>query len=456
MSLLIVGLSHRSAPLSLLERVSLSADASNKLLDDVIAAPAVHEAMLLSTCNRVELYASVEKFHPAMSALSELLSRHTGVDFGELSPHIYVHYEERAAQHLFAVAASLDSMLVGEHQILGQVRAAFRLATERGDAGAALHDVVQHALHAAKRAHAETRIDAAGTTLVDIGLGRAGEVLGGLAGRCAVVVGAGAMASVAAAALARAGVGRLVVASRTEHSAANLAERFGGRAAALSRVETEIADADVLVSCTGADELVVGKDMVARAIAGRPDRPLFILDVALPRDVAPSIAELSNVILVDLDDLKPAVASATAEHDVREARRIVDEELAGYVASRRAVGVAPTVIALRDKAAQVVDAELARLERRLPDLDAGARAEITSSVRRVVDKLLHAPTVRVQELAGLDGPQSYAEALRRLFDLDPAAPAAITAPAAPDEPIPAAPDGPLSALGEQPGGAGNG
>ena len=456
MSLLIVGLSHRSAPLSLLERVSLSADASTKLLDDVIAAPAVHEAMLLSTCNRVELYASVEKFHPAMSALSELLSRHTGVDFGELSPHIYVHYEERAAQHLFAVAASLDSMLIGEHQILGQVRAAFRLATERGDAGAALHDVVQHALHAAKRAHAETRIDAAGTTLVDVGLGRAGEVLGGLAGRCAVVVGAGAMASVAAAALGRAGVGQLVVASRTEQSAANLAERFGGRAVALSRLEPEIADADVLVSCTGADELVIGKDMVARAIAGRPDRPLFILDVALPRDVAPSVAELSNVTLVDLDDLKPVVASATAEHDVREVRRIVDEELAGYVASRRAVGVAPTVIALRDKAAQVVDAELARLERRLPDLDAGARAEITSSVRRVVDKLLHAPTVRVQELAGLDGPQSYAEALRRLFDLDPAAPAAITAPAAPDEPIPATPDGPLPVPDEQPAGAGDG
>ena len=456
MSLLIVGLSHRSAPLSLLERVSLSADASTKLLDDVIAAPAVHEAMLLSTCNRVELYASVDKFHPAMSALSELLSRHTGVDFDELSPHIYVHYEERAAQHLFAVAASLDSMLVGEHQILGQVRAAFRLATERGDAGAALHDVVQHALHAAKRAHAETRIDAAGTTLVDVGLGRAGEVLGGLAGRCAVVVGAGAMASVAAAALVRAGVGRLVVASRTEQSAANLAERFGGRATALSRLESEITDADVLVSCTGADELVVGKDVVARAIGGRSDRPLFILDVALPRDVAPTVAELPNVTLVDLDDLKPVVASATAERDVREARRIVDQELAGYIASRRAVGVAPTVIALRDKAAQVVDAELARLERRLPDLDAGARAEITSSMRRVVEKLLHAPTVRVQELAGLDGPQSYAEALRRLFDLDPAAPAAITAPDAPDEPIPAAPDGPLPFLDEQSGGAGNG
>jgi glutamyl-tRNA reductase len=439
MSLLIVGLSHRSAPLSLLERASLSGEASTKLLDDVIAAPAVHEAMLLSTCNRVELYASVDKFHPAMSALSELLSRHTGVDFGELSPHIYVHYEERAAQHLFAVAASLDSMLIGEQQILGQVRAAFRLATERGDAGAALHDVVEHALHAAKRAHAETRIDAAGTTLVDVGLRRAAEVLGGLAGRRAVVVGAGAMAGVAASALVRADVDQIVVASRTRQRAVNLAQRFGGRAAGMADLEREIADADVLVSCTGANELVVGKDLVARATGCRAGRGLFILDVALPRDVEPSTAQLPGVTLVDLDDLKPVVASATAERDVAEARRIVDEELASYVASRRAVGVTPTVVALRDKAAQLVDTELTRLERRLPTLEAPARAEIASTVRRVVDKLLHAPTVRVQELAGLDGPQSYAEALRRLFDLDPSAPAAITAPEAPTVLAPEAP-----------------
>ncbi|HEY0870838.1 MAG TPA: glutamyl-tRNA reductase, partial [Acidothermaceae bacterium] len=209
MSLLVVGLSHRSAPLPLLERVSLPAEAAGKLLDDVVAAPAVDEAMLLSTCNRVELYASVEKFHAGVAALSELLARHTGVDFDELSPHVYVHYEERAAQHLFAVTSSLDSMLVGEHQILGQVRTAFRNAQDRGDAGSVLHEVVEHALHAAKRAHAETGIDTAGSTLVEAGLQLGVEALrgkgassieadAGLAGRRAIVVGAGSMASVAA------------------------------------------------------------------------------------------------------------------------------------------------------------------------------------------------------------------------------------------------------------------
>jgi len=427
MSLLVVGLSHRSAPISLLERVALRDDAAGKLLDDVVAVPAIDEAMLLSTCNRVELYAAVDKFHAGVAAISELLARHTTVPFEELSPFVYVHYEERAVQHLFAVAASLDSMLVGEHQILGQVRASFKTAQERGDAGTALHDAVEHALHAAKRVHAETGIDAAGATLIDIGL----RVVApdGLAGRNALIVGAGAMASVAAATLASSGVADIVVASRTMESARALAARVEGRALSLDKLEIALRDADVVVSCTGADGIVLSRDVVERAVATRVDRPMFILDVALPRDVDPDTASLSGVTLLDLDQLKPVVEKATAADDVREARRIVDEELAGYIASRRASGVAPTVVALRDKAAQLVSAELHRLEHRLPQLDDAAREEVAVTVRRVVDKLLHAPTVRVQELAGLAGPQSYPEALRRLFDLDPATPAAIAAPA---------------------------
>ena len=429
MSLLVVGLSHRSAPLPLLERTSLSVDAGGKLVDDVVAAPAVDEAMLLSTCNRVELYASVEKFHAGVAALSELLSRHTGVGFEELSPHVYVHYEERAAQHLFAVTASLDSMLVGEHQILGQVRAAFRTARDRGDAGSVLHDVVERALHAAKRVHAETGIDAVGTTLIDAGL-RLGAP-GGLKGRRAVVVGAGAMASIAVASLRAAGVGELVVASRTKPTAEILAARAGGRAAAMSDLEAEIAAADVVVTCTGSDHQVLSVDVVERAVAlraVRADRPLFILDVAVPRDVDPRVGELAGVVLFDIDALAPLVDNAVAADDVLEARRIVDMELAAYASARRASGVAPTVVALRDKGAQMVAAELHRLERRLPNLDDAARAEIAATMQRVVDKILHAPTVRVQELADTVGPTSYPEALRRLFDLDPSAPAALVAP----------------------------
>jgi len=428
MSLLVVGLSHRSAPMSLLERVALSSETAGKLLDDVVAAPAIDEAMLLSTCNRVELYASVEKFHAGVATLSELMAQHTGVAFDEISPFVYVHYEERAVQHLFAVTSSLDSMLIGEHQILGQVRNAFRLAQERGDAGTALHEAVEHALHAAKRAHAETGIDSAGTTLIDLGLRVGGANLGGFAARRALVVGAGSMASVAAAALSSSGIGELVVASRTLANAENLAARFGARAVPIAELEHELAGVDIVVSCTGAEGVVLPADVVARAMSTRPDRALLMLDVALPRDVDPAAADLANVTVLDLDALKPVLEQATAADDVREARRIVDEELAAYMSLRTAAGVAPTVVALRDQAARVVAAELRRLERRLPQLDDGARGEIESTVRRVVDKVLHAPTVRVQELAGLAGPESYPEALRRLFDLDPAAPAAIVAP----------------------------
>jgi glutamyl-tRNA reductase len=435
-SLLVVGLSHRSAPLPLLERVSLASDAAGKLLDDVAASPAVDEAMLLATCNRVELYASVEKFHAGVATLSELLARHTGVGFDELSAHVYVHYEERAAQHLFAVTASLDSMLVGEHQILGQVRSAFRNAQDRGDAGTVLHNVVEHALHAAKRAHAETNIDAAGNTLVEAGLQLGVELLNktGDAGsrpRRAIVIGAGSMASVAATVLrgsSTLNVGDVLVVSRTLRAAQLLAARVEGRALPMAELEHELADADLVVTCTGADTIVLPADVVARAMAGRAARPLFILDVAVPRDVDERVAQVPGVTLVDLDVLAPVVENAAASEDVREARRIVDTELAAYAAARRASGVAPTVVALRDKAAQIVAAEMHRLDRRLPELDAAAREEIAATVRRVVDKVLHAPTVRVQELADTVGPESYPEALRRLFDLDPSAPTAIAAP----------------------------
>jgi len=262
--------------------------------------------------------------------------------------------------------------------------------------------------------------------LIEAGLRLAGT--GGLQGRHALVVGAGSMASIAVAALRAAGVGDLVVASRTLLTADVLATRAGGRAAAMADLEDEIASADVVVTCTGSDTQVLSVDVVERAMAERADRPLFILDVAVPRDVDPRVGDLAGVVLFDLDALAPQVDNAAAADDVLEARRIVDMELAAYVSARHASGVAPTVVALRDKAAQMVAAELRRLERRLPNLDDAARAEIAATVQRVVDKVLHAPTVRVQELADTVGPTSYPEALRRLFDLDPSAPAALVAP----------------------------
>jgi glutamyl-tRNA reductase len=414
-SILVVGLSHRSAPVALLERTAVTGDRLVKLLEDVDGTANVGGAVVLSTCNRIEVYADVEKFHPGVSAISELISRHSGVPLDELSRHLYVHYEERAVQHVFSVACGLDSMVVGEGQITGQLRTALKLAQRHGTLDRPLNEAIQQALRVGKRARNETGIDRAGASLVSVGLSRAGS----LEGRRALVVGAGSMSSLAVATLARAGVGEILIANRTYERGVRLAEATDvpARAIRLADLPEALAEADIVVSCTGATGLVITPDMV--------QGPVFILDLALPHDVDRAVRDLPGVTLVGLDDLSEA-DDAPAEADTDAVRRIVGEEVDAFHLNLVAATVAPTVVALRSKAAEVVEAELGRLGGRLPELDDKARAEIAQTVRRVVDKLLHAPTVRVKELAASPGGDAYADALRELFDLDPKAPEAVT------------------------------
>ena len=421
MSLLVVGLSHRSAPVSLLERTAVTGDDLVKLLLEVHESPHLAEAMIVSTCNRVEVYASVDKFHAGVSAVSELLSRDSGVPFDDLCEHLYVHYEDRAVQHIFAVTCGLESMVVGEGQILGQVRQALRLGQDQGTVGRELNDVVQAALRVGKRAHTDTGIDQDGASLVSVGLEVAAEHLGPLAGKRALVVGAGSMSGLAVATLSRAGVTGIVIANRTYDRALRLAESVDGRAVEMAELPGALAEADLVVSCTGAAGLVITADMLG-------SRPMFLLDLALPHDVDRAVRELPGVALAGLDDLRTAQQAehAIGADAVEAVRRIVAEEVAAFLGAARAAAVAPTVVALRSKAAEVVDSELTRLIGRLPELDERSRGEITQAVRRVVDKLLHAPTVRVKELAAAPGGDSYAIALRELFDLDPKAPEAVT------------------------------
>ncbi len=426
MSVLVVGLSHRSAPGTVLERVALDGDGVVKLLADLNTSGHVDEAVVVSTCNRVEVYAEVSRFHGGVQEVSELLARSGGLPLDALAPHLYVHYEDSAVQHLFTVTAGLDSMVVGESQVLGQVRGAFRLADEEGTVGRVLRPLLQHALHAGKRAHAETGIDAAGPSVVDAALGAAGSALGALAGRHALVVGAGSMGALAVSLLRRAGVGELVVANRTPERAHRLAAAYGGRGTGLDELVGEIAGVDLLLCSTGATGVVVPAEAVEQAMRTRPGRPLAVVDLALPRDVEAAAAAVPGVTLVDLAALGAAIGDAVAGPEIEAAQRIVTDEVGAYLASRRSSHVAPTVVALRAKAAEVVAAELGRLDGRLPGLDPRAQAEVATTVRRVVDKLLHSPTVRVKELADQPGGQSYAAALRELFDLDPAAPEAVS------------------------------
>ncbi|MFD3552803.1 glutamyl-tRNA reductase [Streptomyces goshikiensis] len=601
MSLLVVGLSHRSAPVSVLERASLNADAKAKLLHDTLAAEPAAEAAVLATCNRIELYADVDKFHAGVAELSTLLAQHSGVALEELTPYLYVHYEDRAVHHLFSVACGLDSMVVGEGQILGQIKDALALGQELHTAGRLINDLFQQALRVGKRAHSETGIDRAGQSLVTFGLEQLAVHLPvgeWAAGKRALVIGAGSMSSLAAATLARVGVAEIVVANRTAERAERLAEILvasgtgvGARAVAMSAVAEELTRVDVVVSCTGATGLVltgddvaaavsrgaapdpapqtpagldsagVGLDVavsrdsaaytsaglkdrgsapdpapqtptgldvagvgldgagsrldvagavaagvvarlaaaaaagvrladagVARTIAPGTDRDdcpvdpaagdgraaiagvdasslelhgtwadqgeaaaqrqprrgvraqvdgvavrLALLDLAMPRDIDAAVHRIPGVRLVDIESLAEASADAPMAADVDAVRGIVTEEVAAFGAAQRAAHITPTVVALRAMAAEVVAMEVARLDGRVPDLDERQRAEVTQTVRRVVDKLLHAPTVRVKQLASEPGGAGYAEALRELFDLDPQTVASVSRADAADQ-----------------------
>ncbi|MEU1847698.1 glutamyl-tRNA reductase [Streptomyces sp. NPDC019990] len=552
MSLLVVGLSHRSAPVSVLERASLNADAQVKLLQDTVAAEPAAEAALLATCNRIELYADVDKFHAGVAELSTLLAQHSGVGLEELTPYLYVHYEDRAVHHLFSVACGLDSMVVGEGQILGQIKDSLARAQELHSAGRLLNDLFQQALRVGKRAHSETGIDRAGQSLVTFGLEQlaaGGDVETWARGKKALVIGAGSMSSLAAATLARSGVAEVIVANRTFDRAQRLAQILTegddtgvlARAVPMESVPAELTRADVAVSCTGATGLVLTAEAVAAAVEDRTGRPvaeieddrsaharraappaasvggdencpldlsavqpgfsvmgeaavagmdaatleqhaawvaggtvdrrdaarrspeadaeligalaataatvgriperrrpepveeprrpepvLFLLDLAMPRDVDAAVHRLAGVRLVDIESLAEASAGAPMAADVDQVRRIVSDEVAAFGAALRAAHITPTVVALRTMAADVVASEIARLDGRLPGLDDKHRAEITQTVKRVVDKLLHAPTVRVKQLAAEPGGAGYADALRTLFDLDPETVAAVS------------------------------
>lgn len=441
MSVLVVGLSHRTAPVPVLERVTVAEPDLGKVLDELLRSPSVSEAMLLSTCNRVEVYAVVETFHGGMNDVVNVLAAHAGAEPAELFEHLYVHYAAAAVEHVFRVAGGLDSMVVGEAQILGQLRSSYNTADDAGTVGRALHELAQNALRVGKRVHTETGIDRAGASVVSEALADAEAVLSrasggraGLAGRRALVVGAGSMGGLATAHLRRAGIGEVVIANRTAANGARLAQSLvaeGVPATSVDLVElrSELTDADVVFACTGSMDTVVGVELLAAALLDRdPSRPLVVCDLGLPKDVDPAAADLAGVTVVDLETLQRRLTDAPTGQDAARATVIIGEEVRAYLAGQRSAEVTPTVTALRKRAAEVVDAELLRLDTRLPELDVAVRGELAKTVRRVVDKLLHTPTVRVKELASAPGGAGYAEALRELFGLDPHVPTAVSRP----------------------------
>ncbi|MDQ1482177.1 MAG: glutamyl-tRNA reductase [Actinomycetota bacterium] len=429
MSVLVLGLSHRSAPIALLEAVALDPARAAELAIAVRSGENVNETLVLATCNRVEVYADVVTFHGAVAEIGDALAAASGVSLAELRDYLYVHYEDRAVAHLFSVASGLESMAVGEGQILGQLRMSLRSAQKRGQAGGTLSSLFQQALRVGKRAHAETGIDRVSVSLVDAGLRRAVELLGPLADTRVLVVGAGSMSSLAATTISRQGSAELVIINRTLAKAEHLAEATGGRALSLADLEKALCQADLVISCSGGLGPLITADTLSDA-GPRKGGPRMFMDLGLPRNVAPDVADLPDEHVVGLAELDEILSTDNqyAPH-VKAVGDLVVAEVAGYVMARRAQEVAPAVALLRSRAADVVTAELSRLDQRLPDdLSEDVRGEIRLAVHRVVEKLLHTPTVRAKALVADGEGGDYARALRELFDLNPHEVATVSVP----------------------------
>ncbi|CAM3350236.1 glutamyl-tRNA reductase [Stackebrandtia soli] len=414
MNLLVVGASHRTAPVSMLERLSIPSARTVELATELLAGRYVAETVVLSTCNRTEVYAAVDSFHGGLTQIAELLARHAGVAVDELSGHLYVRHEGDAIRHAFAVASGLDSLVAGEAQILGQFRDAYDLARDHGFAARTLHELMQTALRVGKRVHNEAHVDAAAPSVVAAVLDRATELAEtDVDGASALVIGAGSMGALASSALRRRGVATLHVANRDIERAKRLAANYDARVWRLDELAAVLPEVDVIVTATGAPAPILD----AATLAARRSR-LIVCDVAVPRDVASDVEGLAGVTLVDIAALSASGGLAAGGGYLEAAERILAEETDAFRTVALSAQVAPTVAALRTRADEVVDAELSRLTRRTPELTDDQRAEVAHTVHRVVRQLLHQPTVRVRQLAAEPGGESYTRMVRELFALD--------------------------------------
>jgi len=417
-SLVVVGLNHRNAPVDLLERMSVPGRSLPKALHALVSREHLAEAVLLSTCNRTEVYVRATLFHPGVDDVRHFLAETAGLDPDDLAELLYTFHDDAAVTHLFAVAAGLDSMIIGEHEILGQVREAWRAADTEGTAGALLQRTFRQAIEVGKRARTETEIGRHAVSISSAAVTLATERLGTLDGRRVLVIGAGDVGQRMAVALAGAGVGEIVVANRTPGRGEALAERVGGRAIGLDDIPAALAGADVVLSSTSADHVLIERADVEDAMRRRDDRAMLVVDVAVPRDVDPGVAQVFGVTLLDIDALRALGEQSLQQRraEIGRVREIIADELERYRIDRSAREVAPLVTALRARIEELRVSELERLGGELAD-DPTMRATLDAVTRGLVNKLLHEPTVRLKDAAGTARGDLFADALVELFAL---------------------------------------
>ena len=419
MPVVVIGLNHRTAPLAVLESMTVGDRAQDKTLHALLSREHVSEAVVLSTCNRTEVYAVAEKFHGGYADIRGVLAELAFLDPEDFTDHLYVHHDTAAVAHLFDVVSGLDSAVLGEHEIQGQVKTAWEAAQSAEAVGPTLNLLFRHALEAGKRVRHETAIGQGTASVSYSAVALAESHLGGLEGIRAIVLGAGDMGSSMAASLADAAVADLVVANRTFDTARAVAKGLDARAVRFAEVSAELAAADVLFTSTGAASVLLTRDEVAAVVEARQGRPLLLVDIAVPRDIDPSVSDLPGVTVLDMDDLSAFADAGLAERrkEVEAVRALLDAELERYLAATSARAVAPVIVALRSAAEAVRSAELDRAQARLGELDDDQRAAVDAITQSLVAKLLHQPTVALREAAGTSKGDRLVQALRDLFDI---------------------------------------
>jgi glutamyl-tRNA reductase len=420
MNLILIGMNHKTAPLDIRERLSLSCEEGASPHRELIDIPGIRGVVYLSTCNRVEVLAQAAADEAALDKLRGFIFQHGNLSREEMDRCLYVHRDDEAVRHLFRVTASLDSLVVGEPQILGQVKDAYRRATESGTTGIILNKVLHHAFRTAKRVRTETGIAANAVSVSFAAVELAKKIFGGLKGKKVLLIGAGEMSELAARHLLTNGAAQILIANRTMARARQMAEAFQGRAVPFDRLEESLGEADIVISSTGAPGYVIAAPMVAAALRRRKNRLLFLIDIAVPRDIDPAAGEIDNVFLYNIDNLQDIVDEnvKSRRQEAERAEAIVNEEVLAFRNWLNTLEVIPTIVSLKEKAEGIVRAELERSGSWMQNLTAAERENVERLAGSIINKILHDPIVSLKEESQDSGVASYVAALRRLFKLE--------------------------------------
>ena len=419
MSIVVLGINYHTSPVTLLEKVMIPVPAMSEALRVLSSHSDIREVVVLSTCNRTEVYAVAERFHGAHTDILEFLCETSGLSADEITPHLYSQFDDDAVVHLFEVAAGIDSAVLGETEIVGQVRDAWDFAMKQGTSRSTLNLLFRYALESGKRARTETGISRSTASVAHAAVEMSEEILGTLSGKRVLVVGAGEMGEGVAGALSRAGTESITVLNRTVSRAEALADKIGARVSDFESLETELVTADLVLACTGAGGVIIDHELMARVRNG-VSTPLLVVDIALPRDVAASVAELPGVTLRDLDHLSDWAQRGIDKRasEVGQVREIIGEEVKRFLLDQTQRQAAPLVAQLREVVESIRTAEMERFESALAAMTPEQRELVESISHGIINKMLHAPSVRLREAAGTPQGERLSAAVRDLFSLE--------------------------------------